>query len=55
MPPKKISGAKRKSAAGELIRKLRKPLAPPTKVKEDERKYRRERERARLRGEIPTP
>lgn len=32
-----------------LIRKLRKPTAPPTRVAEDERKYERARERERLR------
>jgi hypothetical protein len=36
---------------GGLIRKLRKPLAPPSKVEEDERKYKRARERERLRRE----
>ena len=34
-----------------LIRKVRKPIAPPMRVAEDERKYRRERERERLRRE----
>ena len=38
-------------AAGGLIRKLRKPLAPPTRVGEDERKYRRAREQNKLRRE----
>jgi hypothetical protein len=28
----------------DLIRKLRKPLAPPIKVKEDKRRYKRARE-----------
>jgi len=38
--------------AGGLIRKLRKPLAPPTRVADDERKYLRARERERIqRGE----
>jgi hypothetical protein len=32
-----------------LIRKLRKPLAPPTRVVEDDRKYKRSRELERLR------
>jgi len=38
---------------GELIRKLRKPLAPPTRVAEEERKYKRAREQERLRRENP--
>jgi hypothetical protein len=41
---------------GELIRKLRKPLAPPTRVAQDERKYSRARERERVRREaVPEP
>jgi hypothetical protein len=34
---------------GELVRKLRKPMAPPAKIEEDVRKYNRARERGRLR------
>jgi hypothetical protein len=37
----------------ELIRKLRKPLAPPTRVADEERKYKRAREQERLRRENP--
>ena len=37
------------ATAGDLIRKLRKPLAPPTRVAEDDRKYSRARERERAR------
>jgi hypothetical protein len=37
--------------AGELIAKLRKPMAPPTRVAEDERKYSRARMRERSRHE----
>jgi hypothetical protein len=33
------------------MRKVRKPLAPPTRVEEDTTRYRRARERARLRRE----
>jgi len=51
MPRKPTSGAKRKRTTGGLIRKLRKPIPPPTRVAEDERKYRRQRERERLRRE----
>ena len=51
MPRKPTSGAKRKRTSGGLIRKLRKPIPPPTRVAEDERKYRRQRERERLRRE----
>ncbi len=36
-----------------MIRKLRKPVPPPTKVEEDTTKYRRARERERLRREQP--
>jgi len=38
-----------------LIRKLRKPLAPPTRVVEDERKYQRSRELERLRRTLHEP
>jgi hypothetical protein len=51
MPRKPTSGAKRKRPSGGLIRKLRKPIPPPTRVAEDERKYSRQRERERLRRE----
>jgi hypothetical protein len=34
-----------KSEAGALIKKLRKPMAPPTRVDFDESKYSRARER----------
>jgi len=34
-----------KSAAGDLIKKLRKPMAPPTRVVPDESKYNRARVR----------
>ena len=42
---------KRKSrkAAGSLIRTIRKPTAPPTRVEAEQLKYDRARERARLR------
>jgi hypothetical protein len=36
---------------GGLIAKLRKPLAPPMRVAEDEKKYSRARARAQLRRE----
>jgi len=35
--------------SGELMRKVRKPMAPPAKIEEDLRKYSRARERRRLR------
>lgn len=38
-----------------LIRKLRKPLAPPTRIVEDERKYGRQRERAKTRKLVNDP
>jgi hypothetical protein len=34
-----------KTKAGDLIKKLRKPMAPPTRVAPDESKYSRARER----------
>jgi hypothetical protein len=37
------------SVAGELISKLRKPMAPPTLIVPDESKYSRARERERTR------
>jgi len=48
-PPAKSISTKR------LIRKLRKPLAPPTRVVEDERKYKRSREHVRLYREPEEP
>ncbi len=36
---------------GAVMRKVRKPLAPPTRVEETTTKYRRARERERLRRE----
>jgi hypothetical protein len=36
-------------ASGELIRKVRKPMAPPAKIEEDLRKYNRAHERRRFR------
>ena len=47
-PPKAIPGK-------SLIRKLRKPLAPPTRVSDDEKKYQRSREQERIRREIDLP
>lgn len=42
---------KKKSKAHPLIRKIRKPIAPPSKVEEDLKRYRRARERAKARRE----
>jgi hypothetical protein len=36
--------------SGELMQKVRKPMAPPAKIEEDLRKYNRARERQRLRS-----
>jgi len=44
-----------KSAPGEVMRKVRKPMAPPSRVEDDLKRYRRERERARLRRELNVP
>jgi hypothetical protein len=41
-----------KSKAGALIQKLRKPMAPPTRVLHDESKYSRARERELIRRVI---
>ena len=35
------------------MRKVRKPIPPPSRVEEDIKQYRRERERERLRREAP--
>jgi hypothetical protein len=40
------------SEAGALIKKLRKPLAPPTRVEADENKYSRARERSLTRRDV---
>jgi hypothetical protein len=37
------------ATSAELMQKVRKPMAPPTKIEEDLRKYNRARERRRLR------
>jgi hypothetical protein len=37
------------SKPGEIIRKVRKPLAPPVRIEDDDRKYKRSRERERVR------
>lgn len=42
---------KKKSISHPLIRKIRKPIAPPSKVEEDIKRYRRTRERAKVRRE----
>jgi hypothetical protein len=41
-----------KSEAGAIIKKLRKPMAPPMRVVPDENKYSRARERALARHDI---
>jgi hypothetical protein len=48
----KLPGRKRKltsATSPELMQKVRKPMAPPTKIEEDLRKYNRAHERQRLR------
>jgi hypothetical protein len=45
---------KRKKKSGGVMRKVRKPMAPPSRVEEDIKRYRRERERERLRREQAT-
>jgi hypothetical protein len=46
--------AKAGATKGGLIRKIRKPMAPPARIEEDTTKYRRERERERRRREERT-
>jgi hypothetical protein len=41
-----------KGKTGEVMRKVRKPVPPPSRVEDDLKRYRRERERARLRREL---
>jgi hypothetical protein len=41
----------KKHRAGELISKIRKPMAPPSQTIEDPTKYKRERELEKLRRE----
>ena len=43
-----------KSEAGAIIKKLRKPMAPPTRIVPDENKYSRPRERALARHDLKT-
>jgi hypothetical protein len=50
MPVKK----RKKSSRGELIRKIRKPMAPPSRTIEDEKKYKRERELEKIRRDEKT-
>ncbi len=45
MPPRKG----RKKRKGGVLRTIRKPMAPPARVEEDSKTYRREREKERLR------
>jgi hypothetical protein len=52
MSSAKKAKAPLKSAAGVLIRKLRKPMAPPTRVAPDESKYSRARERELVRRTV---
>jgi hypothetical protein len=47
MPQRKTKKPRR----GDLIRKIRKPMAPPTRAIDDPTKYKRERELERLRRE----
>jgi len=41
-----------KTKPGDVMRKVRKPMAPPSRIEDDLKRYRRERERARLRREL---
>jgi hypothetical protein len=45
------ASAEVKGKAGSILKKLRKPMAPPTRVEEDERNYNRARSRERMRRE----
>ncbi len=44
---------KKKPHPHPLIRKIRKPTAPPSKVEEDLKRYKRSREREKIRREEP--
>jgi hypothetical protein len=46
LPRKKQKGLS--VTTGQLMQKVRKPMAPPAKVEEDLRRYNRARERRRL-------
>ena len=50
MPRKKPKSLS--TTSGQLMRKVRKPMAPPARIEEDLRKYRRARERQRQRRTI---
>jgi hypothetical protein len=41
----------KKTRAGALIAKIRKPIAPPSRIIEDPKKYKRERELEKIRRE----
>jgi hypothetical protein len=49
---KNASGSQARSGSGGLIKKLRKPIPPPTRIIEDEHKYNRARERERSRRAV---
>ncbi|HTR60349.1 MAG TPA: hypothetical protein VMH37_01530 [Candidatus Binataceae bacterium] len=44
-----MASRKRIGKTGGLMRKVRKPIPPPTRVEEDPTKYQRTREKERLR------
>jgi hypothetical protein len=44
---------KKTSKKGDVMRKVRKPVPPPSRVEEDLNRYHRKRERERLRREEP--
>jgi hypothetical protein len=48
---KKITSKK----SGGVMRKVRKPIPPPSRVEEDLKRYRRQRERERIRREEVQP
>ncbi|MFZ0890678.1 MAG: hypothetical protein WA005_19740 [Candidatus Binataceae bacterium] len=50
MAPRKGSKRKRGSP-GSIIRKVRKPIAPPVRIEQSVTRYRRQRERERMRRE----
>lgn len=49
---KATADVKGRAGSGGLIKKLRKPIPPPTRIAEDERKYSRARERERSQREV---
>jgi len=50
--PKMAKQPKKPRRKGSLIAKIRKPIAPPSRIIEDPKKYKRERELEKIRREL---